>query len=58
MPLYPDSIAEAVGTKGILNAGLLLPHSSPAGIEEWLRVQVAQVDQERYCWSLASGASV
>ena len=58
VPLYPDSIAEAVSAKGVLNAGLLLPHSSPAGIEEWLRVQVAQVDQERYCWSLASGASV
>ena len=55
---YPDSIAEAVGAMGILNAGLLLPHSSPAGIEEWLRVQVAQVDREIYCWPLASGASV
>ena len=58
VPPYPDSIEKAIGAGTVLNAGLLLPHSSPAGIEEWLRVQVAQVGQDRYCWPLASGASV
>lgn len=54
---YPDFIAKAVGTSATLDAALLLPHSSPAGIEDWLRVQLVQVDEETYCWPIASGAS-
>jgi putative molybdopterin biosynthesis protein len=51
-------IEDALGTKEIWDTKLLVQHSSPAGIEDWLRVMTAKVGDDLYCWSLTSGASV
>ncbi len=55
----PDSIIkEAAGCIETWNTKLLVQHSSPAGIEEWLRVKTAKVGDTLYSWALTSGASV
>lgn len=55
----PDHlIKEAVGCRETWNTKLLVQHSSPAGIEEWLRVKTAKVGDTLYSWALTSGASV
>lgn len=51
-------IKSALGASGEHKAKLLVQHSSPAGIREWLRVRTAKVGGEVYCWALTSGASV
>lgn len=51
-------IREAVGCREIWDTKLLVQHSSPAGIEEWLRVKTAKVGDTLYSWALTSGASV
>lgn len=48
----------AIDSKETLNAKLLVPYSSQSGIEEWLRVKLARVENIVYCWVLTSGASV
>lgn len=53
-----ELIQEAIGTKGSLETKLLVGHSSPPGIEDWLRVKIAKVDDTLYSWALTSGASV
>ncbi|MDO5116419.1 MAG: molybdopterin biosynthesis protein [Synergistaceae bacterium] len=53
-----EIIKEAIGTKYSLAAKLLVQHSSPQGIEEWLRVKTALVGKNLYGWALTSGASV
>ena len=56
--VYFDYIKDALGSKYELDTKLLVQHSSPAGIQEWLRVKTAQVDKTIYSWALTSGASV
>lgn len=51
-------VKDAIGCKYVLNTRLLLQHSSQAGMEEWLRMQVADVGGRIYSWPLNSGASV
>ena len=53
-----ELIKEAVGRTEDISAKLLVQHSSPAGIEEWLRVKTAKVGNTLYSWALTSGASV
>lgn len=52
-----DMLPKAIGAHQTLFAKLLLPHSSPQGVQEWLRVQVAQIGESVYGWPLPSGAS-
>ena len=55
----PDHmIKEALGCRETWKTKLLVQHSSPAGIEEWLRVKTARVGETTYSWALTSGASV
>ena len=51
-------LREAVGCRDTWLTKLLVQHSSPAGIEEWLRVKTAKVGDIVYSWVLTSGASV
>ena len=51
-------IEKAVGCREICRTKLLVQHSSPAGIQEWLRVKTAKVGDTTYSWALTSGASV
>lgn len=51
-------VKEAVGAVDTWNTKLLVQHSSPAGIQEWLRVKTALVGGTLYSWALTSGASV
>ena len=53
-----EMIKDAIGTLESRPAKLLVQHSSPAGIEEWLRVKTARVGDKLYAWALTSGASV
>jgi len=53
-----DLIRQAIGCICTWDTKLLVPHSSPAGIREWLRVKTARVGGQIYCWALTSGASV
>ena len=48
---------KALGASKSLECEMLLPHSSPPGVEEWLRVKAAEIDGKRVSWSLSSGAS-
>ncbi|NLX75097.1 MAG: molybdopterin biosynthesis protein [Synergistaceae bacterium] len=48
----------AIGSNETLDAKLLVPYSSQSGIEEWLRVKLAVVENIVYAWVLTSGASV
>ena len=49
---------EALAVKKIMPTKLLVQHSSPAGIEEWLKMKTALVGGTVYSWALTSGASV
>lgn len=53
-----EQIREAIDTKETWDTKLLVQYSSAAGIEDWLRVKVARVDDTLYSWVLTSGASV
>ncbi|MDL2298789.1 molybdopterin biosynthesis protein MoeA [Synergistaceae bacterium OttesenSCG-928-D05] len=53
-----ELIREAIGTREIWDTKLLVQHSSPAGVEDWLRVKTARVGDTLYSWVLTSGASV
>ena len=53
-----EMIKDAIGTLESRTAMLLVQHSSPAGIEEWLRVKTVRVGDKLYAWALTSGASV
>lgn len=55
---YISLIKDALGCRKEITAKLLVPHSSSAGIEEWLRVKTALVGNTLYAWALTSGASV
>lgn len=55
---YRTQLRDALGCRSIWNTKLLVQHSSPAGIEEWLRVKTARVGDTLYSWALTSGASV
>ena len=50
-------LPEALGAHETLTSKLLLPHSSPQGVQEWLRVQAAKIGESVYSWPLPSGAS-
>ncbi|MEG1836925.1 MAG: substrate-binding domain-containing protein [Synergistaceae bacterium] len=52
-----DYLFDALKSNTILSTKLLLQHSSPPGISEWLRMKVAKVDDVTYSWSLTSAAS-
>ena len=51
-------VKKAISAKETRSAKLLVQHSSPAGIREWLRVKTAVVGGVLYSWALTSGASV
>lgn len=53
----PDYLPESVGAIGRIGAEFLVPHSSPPGVSEWLRVQAAEIDGIRHIWSLSIGSS-
>lgn len=55
---YQYLIKKAVGCREIRQTKLLVQHSSPAGIQDWLRVKTAKVGDTTYSWALTSGASV
>lgn len=48
---------DAMGTKEKLKASLLMSHTSPQGISEWLRVRAVQLGSKRYVWPLSGGSS-
>ncbi len=50
-------IKESTGSVAELSARFLIPHSSPPGVSEWLRVQTAEIDGEKFIWSLSLGSS-
>ncbi|MDR1885077.1 MAG: molybdopterin biosynthesis protein MoeA [Synergistaceae bacterium] len=54
----PDYISEAMGSRGNLEASLMVQHSSPQGMAECLRVKCADVEGRLLCWPLPTGASV
>ncbi|OPZ61320.1 MAG: Molybdopterin molybdenumtransferase [Synergistetes bacterium ADurb.Bin520] len=37
---------------------LLIPHSSPQGVAEWVRLQAVEIDDKRWAWVGTAGASV
>jgi putative molybdopterin biosynthesis protein len=51
-------VKDALGIRGEWQTKLLVQHSSPAGIQDWLRMKVARVGDTLYSWALTSGASV
>jgi Molybdopterin biosynthesis enzyme len=53
-----DTISEALLSTETREAQLMLQHSSPPGVAEWLRVKLAEVGEATYCWPLSAGASV
>jgi putative molybdopterin biosynthesis protein len=52
-----DYISDAIGSNERLEAEFTAPHSSPAGVAEWLRVKCADVEGRVLSWVLSSGAS-
>jgi len=51
-------IPRALGAESILqNASLLVPHSSPSGMREWVRVKVVRIDGTEWVFPLAGGSS-
>ena len=56
-PADASLAGRALGALQNLECEMLLPHSSPPGVEEWLRVKAAEIDGKRVAWSLSSGAS-
>ncbi len=55
---YEEQLRTAAGAFKTLETKLLIQHSSSPGIEEWLRMQAAEVNGILYSWALTSGASV
>lgn len=53
----PDYLLQSIGAEETLEAKFLVPHSSPPGVSEWLRVQGAEIDGEKHLWSLSIGSS-
>ncbi|MDR1020179.1 MAG: molybdopterin biosynthesis protein MoeA [Synergistaceae bacterium] len=49
---------EAIASAETVAASLMIHHSSPQGVTEWLRVKCAHVDGKMLCWPLTAGASV
>lgn len=56
-PTNESLIRGALGASQVLECETMLPHSSPPGVEEWLRVKTAEIDGRRISWPLSSGAS-
>ncbi|WP_198470978.1 substrate-binding domain-containing protein [Acetomicrobium sp. S15 = DSM 107314] len=52
-----EILRRAISAVEAVNVNLLLPHSSPQGVEEWLRLKGVQIGEMRYVWPLKSGAS-
>jgi putative molybdopterin biosynthesis protein len=50
-------VRQAVGASEVVECELMLPHSSPPGVEEWLRVKAAEIEGKKVTWPLSSGAS-
>lgn len=50
-------IRGALGANQQLECEMMLPHSSPPGVEEWLRVKAAEIGGRKVSWTLSSGAS-
>jgi len=48
---------DAMGTKEKLKAFLLMSHTSPQGISEWLRAKAVQLGSKKYIWPLSGGSS-
>ncbi len=54
---HESLIRGALGATQGLECEAMLPHSSPPGVEEWLRVKAVEIDGRRISWVLSSGAS-
>jgi putative molybdopterin biosynthesis protein len=50
-------IRGALGVSREQECEMMLPHSSPPGVEEWLRVKAAEIEGRKVSWVLSSGAS-
>ncbi len=50
-------LEKAVGAVETLKTSLLMHHSSPQGVMEWVRVKCGDIGGTIYSWPLASGAS-
>ncbi|NLI95800.1 MAG: molybdopterin biosynthesis protein MoeA [Synergistaceae bacterium] len=56
--MEPEEILRrALRAREELRCEMMLPHSSPAGTEEWLRVKAVEVGGRKTFWILSSGAS-
>lgn len=56
--LEDDYLSDSIGTEASTTASFLVQHSSPPGVAEWVRVKLASVGRELFCWPLGAGASV
>ncbi len=56
-PLDGSLLARALGARETCECEMMMPHSSPPGVEEWLRLKAAEIDGKRMTWTLSSGAS-
>lgn len=56
-PCDPGYLPESVGALDQVKTEFLVPHSSPPGVSEWLRVQTAEIDGKKHIWSLSIGSS-
>lgn len=50
-------LRRSLGAFESLRCEMMLPHSSPPGMEEWLRVKAAELIGKKSFWILSSGAS-
>lgn len=48
---------EAMNVKEKLKASLLISHTSPQGISEWLRIKAVQLGSKKYVWPILGGSS-
>lgn len=53
-----DMLRKSMGAEETIDAQFMLQHSSPAGVAEWLRLKIAQVNDHLLAWPLTAGASV
>ncbi|MGB4435815.1 MAG: molybdopterin biosynthesis protein MoeA, partial [Acetomicrobium sp.] len=48
---------EAMDVKERLKASLLISHTSPQGISEWLRIKAVLLGSKKYVWPISGGSS-
>jgi len=56
-PAIRHAIHEALGAREEVPTRLLVHHSSPQGISEWLRLRCADIEGQRYSWIMPAGSS-